>query len=428
MRNSIGLLVAAGAVLAANPALADGLSLDATGSVVYDSNELRSLNNSGRKSDDVRYSPAGSAEYARMFGFGTVVVNGLVGHDFFQNNPYLDRNRFGAGGSLNTRQGSRCSAGINGNYINRQNGIGSDNLRTVIPSSTLPSATVPVETTPVTTGDDLPDDVGRLIDNRQIFITYGAHINCGLPGGRASFGGSASRSTLDNGSSLRSFANSNSTNYSLFAGIGVLRPGQLQINGGYSTIDYPNRLILPGSTVSPVGFNTGVKTYRVGLTYSRPIGTRLSGSIGVAYIRSVPDGGQNPYNAPAYNVSLNYHPAGRLSFSALGSRSVLSSSSAGALFRVVDTVQLTTNYDVSNTISARANVGLTANSYQQPFAIPGEPLRRSDSSKIAGIGMTYSPRSLYDVGVQVSETFRTSNPSIYNYNSTRVSFTLSVHV
>nr|WP_295663592.1 outer membrane beta-barrel protein [Polymorphobacter sp.] len=398
---------------------------------MYDSNQLRSLNATGRSSEDVRYSPAGTAGYSRTLGFGTVAVSGLVGHDFFQNNTNLDRNHFGAGASLNTRAGSRCSAGFNGNYSNRQNGIGSSDI--IVPTVTVPSTGTPITTVPVatplpSTDDTLPDDVGRLIDNRQISVVYGGHINCGLPGGRASFGGAAVRSTLDNGSAVRRFANSNSTSYSLFAGLGVFRPGQLQVNGSYSTIDYPNRLILPGQTVSPIGLNTGVKIYRAGLSYSRPIGARISGSVGVSYLRSVPAGGLAPYSAPAYDVSLSYRATPRLSFSALGSRSVLSSTSAGALFRVVDLFQLTTNFIVSDTISTHANVGLTANNYHQPFAIPGEVERRTDSSKIVGIGASYSPRSLYDVNVQVSETFRSSNPSIYNYNSTRVSISLSVHV
>ncbi|QYE34152.1 outer membrane beta-barrel protein [Polymorphobacter sp. PAMC 29334] len=424
MRYSVGLLTAVGAVLVATPAFADalsapaGLSATATGEVLYDSNQLRSLSATNRHSDDIRYSPAGVLDYNHRLGRGTIALTGLVGHDFFQYNHYLDRNRFGAGGVLNQSIGSRCTAVVNGNYSSRQNGIySSNNLSTIPLDPTLPVIV-----------DGPPDDVGRLIDNRQIFATYGANANCGSPGGRLSFGGGVVRSTIDNGSQLRSFANSNSMVYSLYAGLGVFRPGQLQINGSYSTIDYPNRLIPLGSTISPVGLNTGVKTYRAGLTYSRPIGAKLSGSIGLSYLTARPEGGQSPYSAPAYDVSLNYHPSPRLSFAAVGSRSVLSSSSSGALFRVVDAFQLSATYDVSNTISTHANVGLTANNYKQPFTIPGEIARVSDTSKIVGVGMNYTPRPLYDIAVQVSEIFRSSNPRLYNYDSTRVSLTLSVHV
>ncbi len=421
MRQGVGLLVVFGAVFgvpssvqAADDAFRNGLSADANVVVLYDSNQLRSRTPGSGHSYDIRYSPFGRIGYGHLLGRGSISLDGLVGHDFFQYNSGLNRNRFGAGGVLTTPVGARCSVVANGNYANRQNGL-SDFADTGV---ALPPAA----------GDLPPDDVGRLIDNRQIFVSYGANANCGSPGGRLSAGGGASHSSLDNGSPLRRFANSNSNVYSLFAGLGVFRPGQLQINGSYSTIAYPNRLILPGATVSPVGFNTGVKSYRAGLTYSRPIGTKLTGSIGLSYLTARPDGGQSPYSAPAYDLSLSYRPGTRLSFSAVGSRSIVSSGTAGALFRVVDLIALTTTYEISTTISAHANAGLTVNNYKQPFDIPGEPARRTDSSKLIGLGVNYAPRPLYDVGINVNQTFRNSNSSFLNYNSTRASITLSVHV
>lgn len=414
MKFGVVLLVVAGAACAEwTPALAaDGLSVNATGSVFYDSNQLRASNSGTGASDDIRYSPAASVVYGHRLGQGSISLNALAGYDFFQNNKSLDRNRFGAGGSLNTQIGARCTAAVNGNYANRQNGIYE------ISDLVLPP----------TTGDLPPDDIGRLVDNRQIFISYGANATCGSPGGRLSFGGGASHSSLDNGSAIRSFGNSRSNVYSLFAGLGLFRPGQLQVNGSYSTIDYPNSLILPGAAVSPVGRNTGVKTYRGGLTYTRPIGNKLTGSIGISYLTARPGGGQPPYSAPAYDVSLNYRPGTRLSFSAAGSRSVLSSGTSGALFRVVDSVQVSANYDISRTIRARANAGLIVNNYKLPFAIPGEPARRMDSSKLVGVGLSYTPRPLYDFSASVSRTFRSSDSSLLDYSSTRASITLSVHV
>jgi hypothetical protein len=421
LKYGVGLLVMVGAVFGAStPVLSapasgasNGLSFGASGEVLYDSNQLRANPAGGGHADDFRYSPLGSARYEHLLGRGTIVLNGLVGYDFYQYNSTLNRNRFAAGGVLTARAGSSCSAVVNGNYSSRQNGTSSFGTSAPVAPSTA---------------DLPPEDIGRLIDNRQIFVTYGLNANCGAPGGRLSFGGAAVHSSLDNGSSLRSFANSNSTVYSLFAGLGVFRPGQLQINGSYSTIDYPNHLIVPGAPISPAGLNTGVKTYSVGLTYSRPIGNKLTGSIGLSYLTSRPSGGQAPYSAPAYNVSLSYHPGPRLNFSAAGSRSVLSSTGAGALFRVVDAVQLSASYEIGRSLTAHANAGLTANNYQLPFAIPGQPARRTDSTKIVGIGVNYRPRPLYDVGIYASKNFRTSDTSLFNYNSTRASITLSVHV
>lgn len=421
MRYGVGLLTVLGAVLGAStPVFAradasgpNGLSFGASGEVLYDSNQLRTGAAGTGHTDDIRYSPSGSFRYGHGLGRGAISLSGTVGHDFFQYNKYLDRNRFGAGGTLTAQAGASCSTVVNANYSNRQNGIGSFGNSAPLPPST---------------GDAPPEDIGRLIDNRQISVTYGANARCGSPGGRLSFGGGAVFSTLDNGSPLRSFANSNSNSYSLFAGLGVLRPGQLQVTGSYSTISYPNHLIIPGLPTPPVGLNTGVKTYNVGLSYSRPIGNKLSGSIGLSYLTSQPGGGLPSSSSPAYNISLSYHPGPKLDFSVLAARSVLSSTGAGALFRVVDSVQLTAAYEVSKTIKARANAGLTANNYKLPFAIPGEPARRSDSSKLVGVGINYRPRSLYDLGVYVSQSFRTSPASLINYNSTRASVTLSIHV
>ena len=418
MRIGVGVLVVFGAVLAGAPVAAvaegaaGGLSLGATGEVLYDSNQLRSRAVGGH-SDDFRYSPSAHASYSHSLGRGSVLVDGVIGRDFFEYNRFLNRSRFGGGGVLSQSVGSRCSAVVSGNYSSRQNGIRSSSFGDVIPPG---QADLP------------PDDIGRLIDNRQIAVSYGINANCGAPGGRLSFGGGANRSSIDNGASTRRFANSNSAVYSLFAGLGVFRPGQLQINGSFSTISYPNRLIIPGFPVSPVGLNTGVKTYRAGLTYSRPIGTKLSGSIGASYLTSRPGGGQPPYSAPAYNFSLSYHPGTRLNFSLSGDRSVLSSTSAGALFRVVDQLAVSASYQVGEAISVHANAGLTANNYKLPFAIPGEPARRTDSSKHFGVGLNYAPRSLYDVGVSVSQTYRNSNVSLFDYNATRASISLSVHV
>lgn len=399
------------------PAVANGLSLNAAGEVIYDSNQLRipssgTLGTSQRKKDDFRYSPSLNAQYVRAVGRTTLIVNGLVGRDFYQNNKYLDRNRFSGGGSLSYRTAS-CSATGNGSYSERQNGIrGFGNSVQALPDPSNPP----------------PDDVGRLIDNRQISTTYGVNGSCGSPSGRLTFGGGAQHSELSNGAISRQFADSNSDVYSAFAGLGVFRPGQLQVNGSYSIIGYPNRLTTPGVTPLPLGLNTGVKTYRVGVSFTRPIGTKLSGTIGGSYLTARPDGPQAPYSSPAYDISLSYTPGNRLSFVLLGSRNILASSTAGALFRVVDQIELTGSYQIGEAISARANAGLIRNDYHQSFATTGEPARRSEASKIFGVGVTYAPRPLYDVGVFVSETFRTANPSIFNYNSTKASITLAIHI
>lgn len=391
-----------------------GLHFNAIGTVLYDSNQLRSTaarigNGTGsvRSPDDVRYSPALSASYGRDTGRLSLAVNGLVGYDFYQNNSYLNRNRFRAGGTLGYSPGGRCSAQLNGSYVNRQNGTGDPGV------DPLPT-------------DQPPDDVGFLIDNGQVFTTYGINANCGSPGGRLSFGGSATRSNLSNNAPTRRFANSESENYAANIGIGVFRPGQLSLNGSYSTITYPNRQLIPGFVG---GNNSGVQTYRVGLAYTRPLGTKLTGTIGAAYLTARPRGGQSPYTSPAYNASLTYLPSPRLTIGLAASRDIIASQTAGALFRVVDNVNLNAGYKVGSALTTRASVGILRSDYRQSFGTPDQPLARGNElSKIFSVGAVYSPRPLYDVSVSVLQTIRTSTPSIYSFNSTRVSATLAIHI
>ncbi len=390
----------------------DGLNLTGSFETLYDSNVVRSsgLNMQGHR-DDFRYSPAVSATYGRSGGALTLAVDALIGRDIFQYHDYLNSNRYVGGGSLTYRRGTSCQASINGNYSRRQNGIRSPGAEITDPSG------LPVE------------DVGTVINNVQSSSVYGANLGCGSPAGRLSFGGGYSHSSLNNESATRRFLNSESDVFSGNVGIGILRPGQLSLVGSYSTISYPNRLaVIGGVVIPPQLINSGVHTYRIGLSFSRPIGTRLSGTIGASYLHADPTGGQQPYTSPAYNASLTYIASPRLRFELVGLRDIVASTTSGALYRVIDQVEFTTSYSLGQSISIRANAGLISNNYKQPFVIPGEVLRVSQTTKEIGAGITFAPRDLYDVTFNVSQSFRTANPGVLNYNSTRAGITLAVHI
>ncbi|MGI4878825.1 MAG: outer membrane beta-barrel protein [Janthinobacterium lividum] len=420
MSKVVGIFTVAGIMVAAMPAgvaaqqanVKKGLSFDVLGDIIYDNNVLRipdSFNlRPGEKRDDVRYSPALSASYDRDLGRQAVFITLTGGKDFYQNNSYLNRSRFSGGAGVDYRVGVSCSGVVSGNFSSRQNGIR---------DFSDPSAEDPTS---------VDDDIGRLQNNRQVVGTYGATANCGRPGG-LTFGGSAQHTSLTNKSITRSFADSRDNSFSGFVGLASIGRGQLQVTGSYSTIEYPNRLV--GVTPTFAGDDDGLKTYRVGLNYSRPIGTRLTGSIGGSYLTAQPNGGQSSYSSPAYNVALTYTPGVRLTTSLTASRDILASTAAGALYKVVDSVDFIATYKLSNSISTHADLGLDRRNFKQTFATAEEAVpRRTEVAKFISLGAIYAPRRLYDVSFDIRQNFRTSNPSIYNYNSTTVTLSLAVHI
>ncbi len=90
---------------------------------------------------------------------------------------------------------------------------------------------------------------------------------------------------------MRKFSDSNSDTFSGNIGVGILRPGQVSLTGSYSTIGYPGRRSghSRGSSIPPQFLSTGVHTYRVGISLTRPIGTRLNGTFGVSYLHADAD-------------------------------------------------------------------------------------------------------------------------------------------
>ncbi|MBV8972476.1 MAG: hypothetical protein JO290_09325, partial [Sphingomonadaceae bacterium] len=86
------------------------------------------------------------------------------------------------------------------------------------------------------------------------------------------------------------------------------------------------------------------------------------------------------------------------------------------------------HYALGEAITFDANAGFIRNDYKQSFSIPGEVARINETTKQVGLAATFAPRKLYDVTLSVSQVFRNANPSVLNYDSTKVGLTLAVHI
>lgn len=399
----------------ASAAGARSFAVTATVDTLYDSNVVRGVQlnplNRQAHTDDYRVSPSLYAVYNRGSGRLALAANALVGYDFFKYNKYLDSHRYSGGGSLTYHSGSRCQVAVTGNVSSRQDGIRDFGSPLVDPTGTR------------------TDTAGTVIDNVETVANYGSSFGCGAPTGRLTFGGGYTHSSASNASVLRKFGDSESDTYTGNVGIGILQPGQVSLNGSYSTIAYPNRAT--GSIINgipPQLINSGVATYRVGITLSRPIGNRLSGRIGASFLHADPSGGQAAYSSPAYTLGLTYTPSARLSATLSGSRDLSPSANVGALYSVTDQLLADVRYTLGRSITLSANAGLVKENYKQGFAIPGEPARGTDTTTSYGAGIAFHPRSLFDINLNISQSIRRSTPPIFNFRSTRVGLTLAVHI
>ncbi len=394
---------------------ARSFAITATVDTLYDSNVVRGtpLNPLNRQAhtDDFRVSPSLFATYNRGTGRIALTANGLVGYDFFRYNKYLNSSRYSGGGSLTYHSGSRCQIAVTGNVSSRQDGIRDFGTPVIDPSGTR------------------TDTAGTIIDNVEMASSYGSNFGCGTPTGRLTFGGGYTHSSVSNASVLRKFGDSENDTYTGNIGVGILKPGQVSLNGSYSTIAYPNRAT--GSLINgipPRLVNSGVRTYRIGIAVSRPIGNRLSGRIGASFLHADPSGGQAAYSSPAYTLGLTYTPTARLSATLSGSRDISPSANVGALYSVTDQLLADVRYTLGRSITFNANAGLVKENYKQGFAIPGEPARGADSTTTYGAGISFHPRSLFNVNLNVSQSIRRSTPTIFDYRSTRVGLTVAVHI
>lgn len=422
LRTVAFLFVVASATTSAVPAsaariLGGTLAVDGNMAVAYDTNILRipSLSaQAGRSRDDVRYEPSASVTYSRPIGRQSVVVSALYGRDIYERNDFLSRDRLNLSGALNYAVGARCRGLASVALSRRQAGNRSALFD--------PDAGDPV------IDPGLEDDSGRTIDNVQKLTSTALNANCASPSGALSFGGNFNRRSLRNQAFTRRFADSDTNTFGGFVGVGVFRPGQLQLVGSYTTIKYPNGLQTVGL---PVPFaRSAVDTYRLGLTYSRPIGSRLSGSIGASYLRGKPrdSSSGSAYSSPAYNLGLTYRPGTRMTFNLLGSRDIIASNSAGALFQVVDVVSLSTFYRASPSITARAAASLQRRDFRQSFATIEDLVARDKQTfTVLNAGVSYAPRRLYDLSFDVAHAIRKSTPSIFNYDNTSATVSLGVH-
>lgn len=357
--------------------------------LTYDDNVFRAPDGvtrpNTRRSDWI-LEPTVSATYTRPIARGEISVHGLLSYRFYRHNSELNRENvdFGANGSTRLW---RCD--VNGDVSFRR------------------------------AQSDLADIVdGASVKNVENRLSFGAGVLCGDDLGiRPGFEYSHEQAT--NGSSVREFSDYRVDTYT--ARIGYSRPtlGYLSIYGTISDGSYPNRD--PLAIGLPA--HDEVRSYSGGLSYSRKIGTRLSGSVSVGYMHVKPNDPTVPdHKGITYQGSLTYRGSDRISGTLNFSRSAQQSNLLGVDYSISTQVSGSVRYRVSRIVSLEGDAAYTRRNFNSSFLDPTATIG-TDNTKEFGLAVTFTSFRKISIQLAGRHLTRSSNNSLLDYSANRIMLT-----
>ena len=377
---ALGCCCAANAQVA--PSGSDRFALEVRGHATYESNvaggdkliaALRQL-----QPEDTTYSLGTTATFQLPSGRNTLFLIGSVDFDRHQKNSVLDADNYivTAGGS--TQLGS-CNAGAQASYSHRL--------------ALIQDITVPV-------AKNIADqEAGNL------------SLSCGR---RAIVGSvTAGISKVDNNAKGASFIDSTTRDASASIGYHRNAFGTLSLTTSYSEVEYQNPPItIPRSA-------TGFHESSVGVSYSRKVGSRLSGSAGVNYSKLSSDGTSLNSDSFGADADLNYRVSPRLVLDLTYSLGNDASAAADATYVRAETFRFSGDYKLNSRVSFQAAYATTNDEYRggRPSVLQ---IRESDEWEVSG-GMAVKIGRKVSLTLDASHVDRKADLSQYNYRSDRVS-------
>jgi hypothetical protein len=327
-------------------------------------------------SEDVVYSPRVKVDVARPVGRGSAFVQGTIGYDFYQDNEELSRENLAVTAGVNAPVGP-CDAALKGGVSRQQS--------------------------------DLADLTLTTTENTQQTVNANLNVGCATSGG---IGGVASVGYAETtNSALQDLVDSRTNSFSAGVTYSNRILGTVSLMGGYQEVDYDG-----GPLISPPGF----EAYNVGLSISRPIGARLSGSAALGYQSLRSKGpGDSDYDGVSGQASLNYRATPRLSASLSYMRGAVATIQQGSNYTVTETVKLQGAYTVSSRIKTNLGASWTERSYRgdglgpQPLSVDEDEI----TSIFSGVSINIGRRS--SLAFDGSREVRETDVELFNYTAYR---------
>lgn len=338
---------------------------------------------------DWTLAPTASINYTRPLARGTIGARALVSYTFHRHNSRLDRENldFGLNGSTAI---SLCD--VNGDATFRRS---QSDLADVI--------------------DGGPT---KNVENRSQFSVG---LQCGLPRGIRP-GLEYSHEIATNSSTLREV--SDHTRDTVTGRLGYRSPtlGYLSVYGTISQGRYPNRPS-PGPGLPA---NDEIRSYSGGISYSREIGARLSGSVSVGYMKVKPKLATVPeHKGLNYSGNISYRGSDRISGSLNFSKSSQQSNLLGIDYSITTAWGGRVNYALSRVVSLAANASFTKRSFRgNTFLI--QPIGSGDKTKMFGASINFQSFRRLRFAINATHMVRNSPLPNLDYTANRVSLTSGI--
>lgn len=344
--------------------------------------------------DDVYVEPSVTVDALLPVNRETIFLTGLVGYDFYDHNRVLNRERIDLTGGV-AAQLSRCRPQLKGSYARYQS-----RLEELLPG---------------------PGGATASPQNTATSASVGFDLSCPRAQGLSPTI-SATHSTYENSADFYRYANSTST--SATGGLSYARPGfgAIQTYGSFTSVAYDNPFLVP---FPPFQLKNDFDLYAGGVRYDRPVGSRLSGTVSIAYTSLHPALSLNPgFSGLTYSTELRYQLSRRLDLHAMVSRATLPTNQVGAAYMIDNARQIDASYSVGARLKLTVGGSDDPRSYQGALAHQASGLLTSERiDRIFGSFSIALNRRLSFVFDAANE-HRNSGVALYNYTSDRVSLTL----
>lgn len=369
-----------------------GTDVTAETNVARVNDENRAQRLRGLSASDLRVTPTVDVTAVLpIAGRHLVNVTGVLSYNIYMRNDRLNRERIllASNGLFNL---GNCEVSYNGAYRRAQSDLG-DLI--------------------VFDGVDVLD---RRVVNTEDVKTIGGNVSCGSSFGlRPTLG--ITQSWANNSDAIRRI--NNYSNTTLTAGIAYRRPrlGDLSLFASKTWARYPNRDDLAG----PFGLgSTGNNIRSYGVSLSRPIGSRLTGSASISYtdVNQVDMVGDS-FGGLTWSADLTAVINPRL-VARLGlGRSVQTSNLVFSSYTIDNNYSLSADYTLSDRVRFSLSASRLERDFQGTIPFVATPLVNDELTRLDGVMAFVQSRRL-SFRVFASHSIRNANTDLLDYDNTTV--------